>query len=736
VAGHTRGLGTALGALWLGAAAGCGEPVYATDYYVKQGSGCTRAYPRCGADLPGREFDDVDQCAAVLRPGDTCWIKDGVYAKGTDSEHDRPYQPRQSGEPGRPVTLRAYPGHRPVFRDGGVWELGHSGSLDFVTYAGLVVEGVLRIQGQSEERRTRGVVVEGCDISGGGGKNDGNWSGIFVQWAEDLVIRNNRIHDTQVDGAAKGVSLFNGRRVLVEHNHIFGHPSEGIFDKEGGEDNVYRRNLFERNGTHLKINNQADERGLSNVRTRIYENLFLCDPEGGSPSILMLSRPTEWEVYNNTSFECAGIEVRSKSGPARARAVYNNIWWQSGSGGTAWSSESGDDREPEYMDHNLYPPGATFRENRYTGAARKSRGLAAWRAGEHPLRYDEHSLEVDPGFRDPAARDFRLAEDSPARGAGREGEDLGAWPRGDATAVGLLPGTAPVSLPPPEGPGAPLVAASCGAPGPGLLFCEDFEAGSLDRRVWRDVQLGGEGGEGAALRVQGAAARRGRFAAEGRAAAGRETDLWAARGFGDHPLWGDGGQLDEVVLTSQLRFGEGFEFSKAGGAKIFILGAFEGWSAGYPDPNVWSPYYLLVQWRRADKSERPRELEGVLHRKTECAQRGGAEGCGTWRDLPANLAHVPFEAGRWVELRLHARLNTPGQSDGVLEAWLDGQPVLAYSDVDFRGRYTRHGWNHFLLSRRASARSPTQSLFWDDVSLAAPARARPVTAPGAPGRTG
>jgi hypothetical protein len=717
-----RELACALAALLLGIAPGCGEPVYATDYYVKQGSGCTRAYPRCGADVAGQEFDDVDQCASVLRPGDTCWIKDGVYRKGVDSDRDRPYQPHRGGEPGRPVSFRAYPGQRPVFRDGGVWDLGVSGAVDHVRYSGLAVEGVLRIQGQNEQRRARGIVVENCDISLGGGKNDGNWSGIFVQWAEDLVIRGNRIHDVKVDGAAKGISIFNGRRVLVEHNHIFGNPSEGVFDKEGGEDNVYRNNLFERNGTHLKINNQADERGLYNVRTRITENLFLCEPGAdASASILMLSRPSEWEVSHNTSYECDGIEVRSKSGPARAKAVFNNIWWRSGPRGSAWSSESGDDREPEYMDFNLYAPGDRFRENRYTDASRSVDGLEAWRAREHPLRYDEHSLELDPLFANPALRDFRLAAGSPARGAGRGGEDLGAWPRADSSGVGPQPEHAPVSGPPPALAALPPGAASCREPGPGLLFCEDFEAGSLDRRVWRDVELGGAG---AALRVQDAAARHGRFAAEGRAASGRETDLWAARGFGDHPLWGDGERVDEVVLTSALRFSPGFEFGKAGGAKIFILGAFESWSAGYPDPNVWSPYYLLVQWRRGDRSDRPRELEGVLHRKTECAAGAARKGCNAWRDLPANLAHVPFEAGRWVELRLRAKLNRPGQADGILEAWLDGQPVLAYADVDYRGHYARHGLNHFLLSRRASAKSPAQSLFWDEVSLAAPARAR------------
>ena len=496
---------------------GCfGVPSRATDYYVQKGTGCTSAYPRCGVDEPGREFDDVDQCARILAPGDTCWIKNGVYSGGASSRGSHTYVPRNSGRPDAPLSFRAYPDHRPIFRDGGNWDLGTSGTQHHVVYSGLVVEGVLRIQGSSESERVRGVRIEHCEISGGGGKSDGNWAGIFAQWTEDLVVSNNVIRDTVVDpglggsDSAKGITLFNGRRTLIEHNYIHGHPSEGIFDKEGGEDNVIRRNVFESNGKHVKINNQADERKLYNERTEIYENLFLCDRGGGSTSVLMLARPTAWRVYNNTGFECSGIEVRSSSGAANAEAVYNNIWWRSESGKTMWSSQAADDREPDYMDYNLYAPRGKYRENRYSDAAKSVYGLETWRSTEHPRIYDTHSLEVDPKFRNPGMRDFRLGEDSPARGAGRSGEDLGAYPRGDDTALGpaavggsgfrahvlSLEGSSPASpdLAPKDrqrGETARAPAGGCRDRNAATIFCEDFESGRIERHHWRDVNLGG-----------------------------------------------------------------------------------------------------------------------------------------------------------------------------------------------------------------------------------------------------
>ncbi|MCH2171078.1 right-handed parallel beta-helix repeat-containing protein [Myxococcota bacterium] len=445
--GHSKRRALALAFLfWI-----CSGPATGADYYVRKGTNCTAGYPSCGVDRPGQEWDDVNQCAEVLEAGDTCWIKQGRYELGTGRMSRPLYAPQHSGRPDAPITYRGYPGHRPVFSGDVTWQLGVSGETDFVTFSGLTVEGAILVQGMNEGKRVRGVVIENCEISKGGGKNDGNWSGIFAQWTEDLTIRNNVIRDTKTNGSSKGISIFNGRRTVVEHNYIHGHPSEAIFDKEGGEDNIYRRNIFERNGKHLKINNQPDERKVYNVRTQIYENLFLCDRGGGSTSILMLKRPTDWSVYNNSGYECAGIEVRSISGPARGRQVFNNIWWRTETGKSMWASQAGDDREPDYMDHNLYAFEGRYRENRYSDHPRKFRGLAAWQTAAHPKIYDRNSLEADPRYIDPRARNFRLSKNSPARGAGRNGEDLGSWPRRDDTVIGPIGGLDSVGMGPPPG---------------------------------------------------------------------------------------------------------------------------------------------------------------------------------------------------------------------------------------------------------------------------------------------
>jgi hypothetical protein len=419
------------------------------DFWVQRGTGCTSAYPSCGTQLA--PFDDIDLCALEVQPGDTCWVLDGQYGRGIDQEDGSPYEPLNPGLPHHRISFRAAPGHRPEIATGPgvIWSFGTRARRDYVTYAGFRVNGVVRIRGNDEDERSVGVILEDLEICGGGGKDDGNWSGIFAEFVEDLTIRNSVIRDIRSPSGSgqKGISLFNGRRTLVEHNWIGFNQSEGVFDKEGGEDNTYRRNLFANNTVALKINNQTDERGVSNERTRIYENVFVCEEPGLDEAIRLLSRPTDWEIYNNTGAGCGAIVVRSSSGPAAGGVAYNNIWWADGSGKLMWESQNGDDREPDLLDWNLYSPDGSYRENRFTASDAQYDSLASWSAASHPLVYDRNSRAGDPLFVDPSDHDYHLAPGSPGRGTGRFSspgaeQDLGAWPRRDDTRIGPPRGSA------------------------------------------------------------------------------------------------------------------------------------------------------------------------------------------------------------------------------------------------------------------------------------------------------
>ena len=323
----------------------------ARQLFAKQGTNCVLPYPFCGTE--SAPFDDIDLCAAALQPGETCWVMDGFYYKGIDQSDGSPYQPVRSGTPSQRIAFRAYPGEHPTIASaaGVTWHFGMRSSRHYVTYDGFRIRGVLRIHGSHEFSRVSGVVVENCEIWGGGGKDDGNWSGIHAEFVEDLTIRNNVIRSIRSPsgGSAKGISIYNGRRTIVENNLLYDNPSEGVFDKEGGEDNVYRRNVLWNNVVGLKINNQDDSLGIENVGTQIYENVFVCLGDGLSEAIRLLHQPTDWVIRNNSGHECSGIIVRSRSGPASGGIVYNNIWSSSRLETMLWESQHGDDREPDYI---------------------------------------------------------------------------------------------------------------------------------------------------------------------------------------------------------------------------------------------------------------------------------------------------------------------------------------------------------------------------------------------------
>ncbi len=116
--------------------------------------------------------------------------------------------------------------------------------------------------------------------------------------------------------------------------------------------------------------------------------------------------------------------------PIRRRKA-SPIWLES------WS---GDDREPDFMDFNLFVPGGRFQENQCEPVDREFGFVSHWSAASHAWIYDTHSIEAAVGPVDPRNRDFRLTEDSPARGSGIDRQDMGAYPRRDNTAVGRLRG--------------------------------------------------------------------------------------------------------------------------------------------------------------------------------------------------------------------------------------------------------------------------------------------------------
>lgn len=78
-----------------------------------------------------------------------------------------------------------------------------------------------------------------------------------------------------------------------------------------------------------------------------------------------------------------------------------------------------------------------------------------------------------------------------------------------------------------------------------------------------------------------------------------------------------------------------------------------------------------------------------------------------WNDFPnfkwlgkadgTEQVYASSNRGRWFCVEVHMKLNTPGQSDGVFEYWLDNKLDARKTNLNWRGSYTVYGINAITL---------------------------------------
>lgn len=124
---------------------------------------------------------------------------------------------------------------------------------------------------------------------------------------------------------------------------------------------------------------------------------------------------------------------------------------------------------------------------------------------------------------------------------------------------------------------------------------------------------------------------------------------------------------DELYLSYRIRFEPGFDFGAggtltglAGGNPDSLANGVDWWSA----PVVWRP--------GGDVAQR-------LYHPGQTASTGDVI---LWEHGTAGQRQ--FRAGEWYTIGQYIRLNTPGQSDGVIEMSLNGELALMQQGVRFR----------------------------------------------------
>ncbi len=94
--------------------------------------------------------------------------------------------------------------------------------------------------------------------------------------------------------------------------------------------------------------------------------------------------------------------------------------------------------------------------------------------------------------------------------------------------------------------------------------------------------------------------------------------------------------------------------------------------------------------------------------------------------------HSTRESGYWVMVESRVSLNTPGNSDGLNQLWIDGRLECERRDLNFRDYYTEHGINAVFLEAYWNNGSPATQSRWYDNFVISTKRIGPVVCPRNP----
>jgi hypothetical protein len=226
-----------------------------------------------------------------------------------------------------------------------------------------------------------------------------------------------------------------------------------------------------------------------------------------------------------------------------------------------------------------------------------------------------------------------------------------------------------------------------GAAGSGMPWSADFETGNLsqfrlseafleDRAV---VAPAPTGGTGQALRVRVGGTP-------------RDTGRWGVDLRGDFASMGLGAGVEEAYLRYRVYFPVGFDFQKGG-----KLPGLSGLSPGQPAGSTSaggtydeSSFSARIMWKQRVEGTGGGVISYMYVKQADGQSISddtgrfiGISPRWTWGAEESD-PYAAFEEGAWNLVELYYRLNTPGQADGVHQAWLNGRPALALDDVEYR----------------------------------------------------
>lgn len=409
-----------------------GAAVHAADIYVATNGSDSNAG---SSSAPKRT---IQAAINIANPGDRVIVRPGTYKEvnRTGSESYVGIHVRRSGTSSAPITIMSeQPGGAVIDQDfqGAGFVLW---TVNDIKITGFTIRdckwgGVYMTHHHPKQR----IVVDGNTITGCDGDPGSNVGGVYMSSCSGCTISNNTISRIRVGGSLNqngaGIHGYDQEKSTISGNTISDAYNAIYHKKSSGEKGLVIRGNVIRGVTQGIWYSISAAGNPPHIGQEVYENVISARENCVRASVNETSGQSRGlTVRNNVFLECnAGIVSRG----FREIVIQSNIFHNVGNAIVTQYGSWRDELQSE--SHNLFYPRATLVMQQYGNESRFSR-LADWQAFSGMGVGD---IEGDPQFSAAPAADYTLKPSSPARKAGYDGRDMGAFPGGEVSVSRPMP---------------------------------------------------------------------------------------------------------------------------------------------------------------------------------------------------------------------------------------------------------------------------------------------------------